>query len=127
MSARLKLTAVSIVAIAALVLAVAQTRRAWRGPSGGSDRDKLALVCMECNAVAYVSSAELEELPLDEDSGGVKCSSCGKLAAHVGTMRCPHCGEWVVRLPNAWGTPFECRHCRKSLASEPATDSTDEQ
>ncbi len=88
-------------------------------PEGGSDVDRVWLLCLKCGAETSVTSAQFAKLPRDENTDQVRCSKCGELQAKVATFRCPHCNRLIIPNPNP-NAPYVCPHCKKSLAPSSA-------
>lgn len=105
--------ALLVVALGVFVYAGSAIWRTARAPSG-SERRTVTLVCLQCGAESEVPAADLVQMVMDPQTGGVPCPKCGASAARVSSMRCHNCGRAIP--PQPMGSPFVCPFCKVSLS-----------
>lgn len=115
-SKRLRNVVLIAIAIACLAYAGYSIRKATRVPPA-SNRDEVWIVCTDCWEETALSTGDYNALPLDEETGALQCPKCGKFAASLVALRCPHCARAIPRSMVVFGTEYVCPFCQAALGS----------
>ncbi len=99
----------------ALVYAGFALRRVSRSEEGSSNRNDTTLVCVKCGQESVVTDEEFANLPVDEQTGVLKCPKCGAHEAYVAVAFCPKCKRAIPRAPQVLGSAHVCPYCKEPL------------
>ncbi len=105
-----------VLIIAGLLVYAGFSFRSFVGsPSGSSQRDTLRIACLGCGAEMVLPASQSSQLPISEETGGMKCPKCGAFRAYPAQLTCPKCKRGVPLAPELKAGAFVCPWCKASL------------
>ena len=114
---RIRNIILAVLALACLGYAARSVWKTTRVPPA-SNADVIRIVCTACWEEASMTTEESEAAE-HEETGAIRCPSCGEYSASTITLRCPDCKRAVPRSMVVIGSAYVCPFCKASLAPDP--------